>query len=205
MNMLVVGKTGSGKTIFVKNLIKNIVKPQDRLIWISNDRRDINVPDVLSVDRTDILYRLLFEKYPHVGIEMGFLSNDEVQAQMDRIAYDIWHLDNPANTFFVIDEASEFYARASHSVQLERLIRAGRKRGISVIMATQMIIDLDLTFLKQCSYLVVFALSETNDREKVAKNLSLTMESLEPLSVTNHRYLIKNMRTGEISYGLEKV
>ncbi len=207
MNMLIVGKSGSGKTYFLKNLIRKTVKKDDIAVWISSLPQDIDFSDTITINRTDISYEKLLGAYEHLGVVYGMLTNDEIQEQMDKLALCLWNLSSriPASKhiYLIIDEAYDYYNKIKHSKQLERLIRAGRKNGISIIMATQQIIDLDLTFLKQCSYLVVFALSESNDLNKVSKNLGIEEETLRSLKVVDHEYIIKNLRTSEILIGHE--
>lgn len=205
VNMLIVGTTGTGKSYFLKELNKSLIRPNDTVVWISNSQKDIMLPDILEVNRSDINYSLLLEKYPHAGIIYGMVTKDELKEHIDSLSQAVWinARKKRGKTWIIIDEASEFYPRNSHSTMLEKLIRGGRKDGISVIMSTQMIVDLDLSFLKQASYLVTFAVNEANDKEKVSKNIGIPSEYFLELNRQNHIYFVKNMSTGDILRGYE--
>ncbi|MEM3423449.1 MAG: ATP-binding protein [Nitrososphaeria archaeon] len=203
MNMLIVGKTGSGKTYFLKRLLSKLIKKDDYLIWISNSTLDIDIKNVIEINHANIDFNKLLNKYHQIGIVYGLIDKNELTENIDRLCSEIWERRGKKNIYLVIDEAYEYYSKFQHSKMLEKLIRAGRKHRISIIMSTQQIIDLDLTFLKQSSYLIVFGLSENNDKYKVAKNLDLDVNQLNSINVANHEYLIKNLRTGEVSIGKE--
>ncbi len=196
-NWLIVGKTGSGKSYFARELIRRSKKPYKVIVDISNEYskdRQFAKYGYVYMGRENAYkgydFVRLIEEKKNVLFEVGDMVNDELVFFLNNLAYCI-----PSNTLLVIDEAHQFFPRYRYSIGLERLLRTARKYNIDIVMVTQMIVDLNLVALKQARILVVFQMTEENELKKLKNYIENAEEVLPELK--RGQKIIKDLKTGQ--------
>lgn len=171
----IMGKTGTGKSYFAAHLVDMLAKNR-RLVAISDQEEDLEVLDeicgfqnfyVFEIDSNNykkINYAAEIQKYNNVGFVFTNLLEDEQNEIINEICSVIYRF---GNTVFYIDEAHKFFPQNNYPIELERLIRGGRKRAIDVVLVTQQVIDLRKTALKQAHVGIFFRITEENELKKL--------------------------------------
>jgi len=170
------GKTGTGKTYFATHLV-NLLSRKRKLVAIVDQEEDLVTLDMSNpfdeefyvFDLDDetfqkINYAGIIKQYDRVGFMVLNLLEEEQNEVVDRICSVIYRL---GNVVLYIDEAHKFFPQNNYPIELERLIRGGRKRGVDVVLVTQQVIDLRKTALKQAHVGVFFRITEENELKKL--------------------------------------
>lgn len=175
MTYIVMGKTGTGKSYFAAHLIDLLIKGR-KLVAITDQEEDIEMLDsicefsemkVFEIDSNNfetIDYGTIIKNNEHVGFVFLNLTDEEQNVVIDEICKVIFAL---GNIVLYIDEAHKFFPQNNYPIELERLIRGGRKRGIDVVLVTQQVIDLRKTALKQAHVGIFFRITEENELRKL--------------------------------------
>lgn len=146
-HMLIAGTTGSGKTVFLDDIIMSLLykaSPEDvRMILIDPKEVDLSyyngVPHLLSP--------VVYEKEQIIGtflwLEDEMLRRYELMAQSNTKMIQTYNFKNPTNKLYrivvVIDEYSELMKDYKKEVEemIDRISRLGRAAGVHLILATQ--------------------------------------------------------------------
>lgn len=196
MNMIVTGTTGSGKTYFVLNIL---AKADKEIYAFSEHIEDFQTLEKLS-EKSFKYYEVITPEMPvnlpgNTCIDLSALTDSERLDWLDRFfAFKA----TDYNSIYYIDEAHAFFPSRTigkHSVNLERVIRGGRKRGQDVIMITHRPQDLDLSILSQAMYIVSFRSPEKNTAERIAVNIGVTPEEI--MNLPEYTAISYNTKTGE--------
>lgn len=205
---LILGKSGSGKSIYSRYIIDKYIKTNKKKYIVMIDENNSHYTEYLkdkgffyqeySKAHTNKVYNFkkFIEKKKRVFFEVNQLTDPEIMDFIDQISHVIMSL---KNSLFVIDEGHLFFPRVGGSVELSRLYRAGRKRGIDIIMITQMVVDLNIVAIKQSNVLNSFQLTEKNELERIGKYFDNGENILPTLKVPPEvpEVLIKDLRTSK--------
>lgn len=198
MDILIVGKTGQGKSYFAKMLIKKIMEKK-RVVIVDDNPEYADIPNFqwFTVGREhafkEINFDKMFDKWLYVGFEVVDLLDDEQNFFINQLSDAVW---NRGNTCLIIDEAHKFYPKWRYPANLARLIKGGRKFNIDVIMVTQMLNELDLSMIRQAHWIVSFQVTEYNEVKRLAHYFKGYDTVLQNLKFTE--FLIADMRRGVI-------
>jgi len=170
VNWLVIGKSGTGKSYFAKRLADRLSEGK-KLIIVDNseDHADISGVYLLEVHQENIRKldpRKVLQKLERALLVFTYTETNDVNKFLDQLCEAIWE---EKNIILMIDEAHIFFPRSNFPRGIERIIRAGRKGGIDILLITQNFTDLNITALKQAHYLAVLRLTEQNEIERVAR------------------------------------
>lgn len=166
-NMFVTGMTGSGKSYFIRHVLKSIdlplvvvsLKKQD-IENVNNEVRKISINKVETNNYKNInaLNDIIGNK--DIGFYMGYIDTAEEIEFMDNLAQILRH---KTNCILYIDEAHIFIPQAGkHSKELVKLISVARENNLHIILATQRPQDIQKSPLNNCKWKLSFKLSETN-------------------------------------------
>jgi len=202
MTFLVMGKTGMGKSYFTCYLIDHLAENRS-FVMITDQDRDIEMldeivdfPKLVHVEVTGanvhkIPYGKLINEKDSLAFEFMNVLDDEQNDAINEICRNIY---NKGNTVLYIDECHLFFPRFNYPVELERLIRGGRKFGIDTVMVTQQIIDLRKTALRQAYVIVLFRITEENELKKL-KDMGIDINIVKNLPP--YKCLVVDTVTGE--------
>lgn len=179
MTYLIMGKTGTGKSYFACHLVDALRgKKSDmrKVIVVSDQEQDIELLDSISgferfyvVDVTadnynKIDFARLLDREDAIGfVVFNVLESEQVEFFNDLCKVIFAH----GNCVLWIDEAHIFFPQWGYPIELERLVRGGRKRGVDVVLVTQQVIDLRKTALKQAHVGIFFRITEENELKKL--------------------------------------
>jgi len=201
IRLAVVGQSGTGKSVFLRCWIKEYMRnwPKKKILLFNiNDEHNKYLKSLgfntLSINHTNynLDWQRLLQKHGFISVECEDLNTKETSQLINHVCKAVY---SDYNILLAFDEAHIFGPRNKTPEWLGRIIRAGRKLGIDVVFATQIIIDLDLSILKQCNQIASFRLTEENDIEK-AKTFIGSKYPLESLSTGE--FIYKNMKTGNV-------
>lgn len=171
----IMGKTGTGKTYFAARLVSQL-SDRRKLVAIVDQEEDLVTLDeasmneefyVFDVDNENfdkLNYGEIIRKHDRVGFVFLNLLEEEQNDVINRICSIIYRL---GNVVLYIDEAHKFFPQNNYPIELERLVRGGRKRAIDVVLVTQQVIDLRKTALKQAHVGIFFRITEENELKKL--------------------------------------
>lgn len=204
MTFLIMGKTGMGKSYFTCSLIDYLAENR-KLVMITDQNRDIEMldqivdfPKLTHVEVTGqnvnrIPYAKLISEEQAMAFEFMNVLDDEQNDALNEICRVIY---NEGDTVLYIDECHLFFPRFNYPVELERLIRGGRKFGIDTVLVTQQVVDLRKTALRQAYILVLFRITEENELKKL-KDMGININIVSNLPP--YKCLIIDTITGEES------
>ncbi|MDE1825701.1 MAG: ATP-binding protein [Candidatus Micrarchaeota archaeon] len=181
-HIFVFGITGSGKSYLLKSLAVRMsifMHARVLVIDLTGERRDfltdLNAERLESISPDHKLLELPGLSY----MDFSVLSEAQKQHSAKKVLESISELmrkrgvSDVYNLFLVLDEA---WKVLQNSDSLEILIREGRKYGVGVIMASQIISDISEKFLSNISTVFVFRIQDTPSLERLCENYGL----LEP-------------------------
>lgn len=125
-----------------------------------------------------------------VLLEITNLKQEEITCFMDNISRALYNL---GDSLILVDEAHIFFPVYRHSVEFERLLRGGRKKGIDNIMITQTLVDLNLIGLRLANILILFQTTEANEVERALQYFHVDREEI--VNLKDREYLFKDMKT----------
>ncbi len=188
-HMFVVGMTGSGKSYFLKNLLMkmNLIYGYTAIVLdFTGEYKEF--AEFALAEEADL------ESSLHVCSGGVIYANLSLMKDGDRIKSAETYLSNIIDAsslhehknckrFVILDEA---WKLLKINNTLERLIREGRKYGVGVIMASQMLVDLDRTVIDNVATILAFRLQDKHSLNNLAKNYNLsqnTIKSIQNLDV----------------------
>ncbi|HIP90491.1 MAG TPA: AAA family ATPase [Candidatus Nanopusillus sp.] len=148
-HIAVLGMTGTGKTYFIKDLIRR-AKSKGKKIVILDLERDYH--DVGAFTLKDWRNIGVYKDKKQV---LRILTEDYEDGQVQDKIYN-YIFRNMRNWIVVIDEVHNQGGHQSKlSSSLKKLITRGRKRGLKLIVASQRPSLIDKTILSNCAVLVL--------------------------------------------------
>ena len=190
----VFGASGGGKSYLLKNLILRMCMlwdPKVLLIDFTGEYSEFaELTNAYRRDLKSLAHEVLEEKSGLFYLDLsGLGENEKVESAIVTLEQIVSlmrkrKINAGYNTFIVLDEAWKVLAR---SKVLEILVREGRKYGVGMLMASQILSDIDEKFLANISTLFTFRLQDDASVEKLAANYGLGPESKE---------MIKNLDVG---------
>jgi hypothetical protein len=191
------GRTGTGKSILAHYLYRSVPVPHDKEetafpFWvICIDVSDSVWDDALTfTDPTNIpwdqSYRLRF--VPDVEV---------LESAIDTLYQNIiLH----GNCWVWLDEANEVSTAHRTIIGLRKVLLRGRKEQIGHCSATPRPADISRSILSQADHFFMFALSDPDDRLKLAKRVNMTLEEFDYriASLPEFGYLWYDVRQGVV-------
>lgn len=173
--MAIYGKSGSGKSYYLKSIIKDM----DRVVVFDPEEEYGELPGFTEVDRLSDLLELLRDCWdtsfrvayvPSAGREPEDLH--KVSQIIERIgeAYKCGKLDK--TMAFAVDELNLSFSLTVNTDKLDgfaRLCSRGRKRGIHLIGSTQRPAEVSTRFRGNLDRIAVFQLAQKIDVDAAAK------------------------------------
>lgn len=183
-HMFVVGMTGSGKSYFLKNLLMKMTLVYGYaalVIDFTGEYRELanfvlaenaNAKSSLDSCTGDVAYADL----------SSMKEGERIKAAEEYLNHIIdackWEENRKCRKFVVLDEAWKLLTVGG---ALGRLIREGRKYGIGVIMASQMLVDLDRTILENVATILAFRLQDKHSLNNLAKDYNLSQGTIKAI------------------------
>ena len=151
---LVVGKTGYGKSFIVKDAINRL----DRVVIFDTLGEYNNYEDFTVVTTLKDLHKELLQKYEdtYMQIICRYTEQEQYETAL-AMCYMV------GNLTVVIEEISNFSNAHALSPILEKIVRFGRHRDMSIIGITQRFSDIGLLLRNNLDMLVCFNLTAPND------------------------------------------
>jgi hypothetical protein len=178
-NKIIIGKTGSGKTVKVMNLIAD----RDRLLifdTMGHDYRDGVV--FYDLDRLKTFWLKVYRE----SFRLIYRPTDEL-SEFNEICDLVWKC---RNVTFVVEELSIFTESQRTPMAFKRILKQGRHRDIHFIGITQRPVGIDRNVTAQASEICVFATDEPRDikylQERLGDKIAELLQQLEP-----YQYIIK--------------
>ncbi|MEM3829146.1 MAG: ATP-binding protein [Conexivisphaerales archaeon] len=219
MEVVVIGPSGTGKSTWVGEMIKDVEREDHHVIILDDSLfytkflpnalvyevthnkqfpNGISYANYLLNDRSLKRISDLIIKSANLQRPLLFEVNDVQTAEavqlIDIISAVI--LKNFKNILLVIDEAFRLTPRYKGSKILLQLLRSGRKRGINEIIIYQQFADTDSTMIRQADYAVAFKPQGVSEIDNFIKTFGVDRSVVEQMGP--HDHLSKNMRTGQI-------
>lgn len=179
-HVFILGMSGGGKTFLMKSLLLKIHAALESTVLVVDftgeymealDLQSYNeqhVPDPLSyIGERD--YRILYFNLKGLpeGKKIkaaGNILDETVKVMRSR------SLDSQERIFILLDEA---WKLLKEDRNLETIIREGRKYKVGLILASQLIEDMELPMLASSAALFVFKIQNKRSLEKLSKNYNL--------------------------------
>jgi nucleoside-triphosphatase THEP1 len=202
-NMFVTGMTGSGKSYYIRHVIKSL---KDLPLTVVSLKKQ----DIVNVDKEsrklDNKYEVTTENYSvikaldnvigkkNLGFYMGYIDNYEQIEFMDTLAQILRH---KTNTILYIDEAHNFIPQSGkHSKELIKLISVARENNLHIILATQRPQDIQKSPLNNCKWKISFKLSETN-AVRAMTNIFEDIDESDIKNLNEYYFIIQEATTHE--------
>lgn len=179
-HVFVLGMSGGGKTFLVKNLIlKMHVVMESTLVVIDftgeyaeemkfTRSREVNTKDLLDSleEGNRILYLNLKDEVEQKRIKIaGTVLKVLVKMMRSK------SLESEHRVFVILDEA---WKLLKNNKDLEIIIREGRKYRVGLILASQLVEDVELPFLANSATFFVFRVQNKKSLERLSKNYGLS-------------------------------
>ncbi|MGC9037464.1 MAG: helicase HerA-like domain-containing protein [Candidatus Micrarchaeia archaeon] len=158
-HVFVCGMSGSGKTFLLKSLAVKLASLLGMRVFCIDFTGEYSGLEEYGIERID-LSSLDEEKKK----ELADKALESIVKGMRKRGM------SKLNTFVVLDES---WKLVKSSAYFNSLLREGRKYGIGVIMATQLIGDMELGMLDNVSTLFVFRLQNEDELNKLAASYNL--------------------------------
>ncbi len=173
--MVVAGKSGSGKTYFTKEIVKNM----DRIIIFDPEEEYSDLKGFLEVTTLQKVYDILYDNWdttfkvayvPPAGFEMEKLHEISLIIEAVGEAFKAGKIKE--TMLFVVDELNLSFPLTINTVKyfgFAKLASRGRKRGISLIGATQRLAEVATRFRGNIDRVAIFEMAQKMDIEAAAK------------------------------------
>lgn len=196
----ILGMSGSGKTYLMKSLmlkIYSLLGCRIVVIDLNGEYAELSNSDMgdssLELDR---LFGIEDRKgnkedYAIIYYDLKNLEEKEKSRRVSDLLNKIdknmrfWNADGDFRVFIFLDEAWKFLKEIN---SLESIVREGRKYGVGIVMASQMLEDIDIPMLYNSAVLFVFRIQNKNSLNKLSKSYGLDEKTLNR---------IQNLEVGE--------
>ncbi len=205
---MICGKSGCGKSWFGRYILLEYLKQKaTKYIVILDDSSDHFYSGLRGKNfylqeygQTEAQGSYNWEKFigdkKKVIIETTNLTQEEITKLVNSVSKAVYNL---GNVLFLVDEAHIFFPTYQSSVELERLLRGGRKRRIDIILITQTMIDLNLIALRLTNILILFQITEINEIKRAQQYFQVNKGVLSNLR--DREYVFKDMKTSQEDIG----
>ncbi len=180
-HVFITGITGSGKTYLTKNLMLKLYAvlgcvvividftgeyAEFATLFSAEDSDADNIPRLIDQDRNMIVY-LNLKGIPEGKKVSGAIT---ILKRITEKMRERGHAEKNRRIFVILDEAWKLIER---SKPLETIIREGRKYRVGIVIASQIIGDLDAPFLSNMATLFVFRVQDKVSLEVLQRNYNL--------------------------------
>lgn len=154
---LIVGKTQSGKTTFILNLLKRIKKTSTRYIFFNSqfDNRFGVLPTCESLEQ----FKKLLPKYPVINIYPLYTSLEEISYYVFNLKLKNRKLLQNIPFVFIVDELHSYLNPWKIGDELKNVITRGLGLNLSLVGITQRLSLINKTIYTQIFYLIIFEIS----------------------------------------------
>ena len=158
--ILIVGRTGSGKTVFAIFVLSQAdfdVKP-----WVIIDfKGDVNLRSIQGAE-----YLSLGDPVPEKPGIYLLCPHPDQKGEVEAFLWRIWEKEN---TGVFVDEAYMLGQGASFSTAFRAILTQGRSKNIGVIINSQRPVWLDMFAKTETNKFAMFHLNSANDRKVMAE------------------------------------
>lgn len=196
-HILAIGKSGSGKTFFIKNL-DLIKKRGSRVVyWDPYESHDCHYSKSLGGFARVFLAAIKSGK----GFKIGLSVNPTLES-FEKFCQMVWvAADGKKQLIVVVEELADVSKPSKASEYWGQLTRVGRKYGLIVIPATQRPQEVDKTVFTQVSRVWV-GLVSPYDHNYVEKSTGIEKGGLEKIKPESYHYYY--CHGSDIQYGTPK-
>lgn len=178
---LIFGKTGSGKTFYVKKLIKNF----KRVIILEPSLDEYDNEGIIFYD---FLSLITYIKQYNVNLTTNFIfvckfTNDEDVEKLFILC------ERLKNLVLILEECEIFISPYNKSSNFLRLVRYGRHYNISIIGIARRLSELSLDFRAQVNKIISFIQTDNRDVQNMVK-LGYEFQNLP--SLKNYEFIEKD-------------
>lgn len=177
-HMLIVGMTGSGKTFLMKSLIMRLsVIREDAIVLLdfSGEYRDILADYAVSPGdfqrRTPGAHGISYIDFSKMGERTKVIESSAILSSCLALMRRRTTSACASRMFIVLDEA---WKLLKSEKGLETIVREGRKYGVGLILASQLVADADAQVLSNIATLFLFRTQDRKSLERVAKNYGIS-------------------------------
>lgn len=192
-HMAVVGMTGSGKTYFLKSHITRCVSILGYSLFIIDWNGEYDEVITFLGGRTIKPEGLSEQEIANTveidgitSINLTMIRDDSVKRAAAELVMKCiisimrcTRTDQAKRRIVLLDEAWKMVGDKS---VLEQLFREGRKYGISVCIATQLVNDIDSPIIANCACLAIFKLQNSSDYSVLSSSGIITSDMINEIS-----------------------
>ncbi|MGC8547626.1 MAG: helicase HerA domain-containing protein [Candidatus Micrarchaeia archaeon] len=171
-HIFVCGTTGSGKTYLLKSLMKRLGTIMQIGITCIDFTGEYADYFSAGVPANSSYYGLANES-EHEKIEAASRVMEQIIEEMRRSG-----VKKEPSRFIFLDEA---WKLLGPKPSFTTLLREGRKYGVGLVMASQLLEDLAMPLLDNVASIFVFRLQNKQSIDKLARNYSLTNEQIQAI------------------------
>ncbi len=187
-HIFITGMTGSGKTHLTRSLMLRLETTLDSIVIVidfTGEYAEISNRQPAGKPEAKNIHKLICEDKPSLsyfdlsksnenqkvreGLEILKFISDEIKRR---------GINKGLPVFVILDEA---WKVVKGKRILESLIREGRKYRTGIIIASQMIGDVDPQFLSNIATLIVFKTTDSESLEVLTKNYSIAFERIRDI------------------------
>lgn len=190
-----VGSTGSGKSHFVKSALRELAPT--RLVVIDPDDE---YGEVGRIERVSCEQLRVASKAP--GFRVRIVPSDDEKLGQRQFAYACavaWDAAQAAPVVVVAEEIADFVGAGAAPSEWRRLVRRGRKHGVSIFAVTQRPALIDKTVWSQATFVRAGWLNYPADHATIAAALGVPVG--EVAALTGHQWIARDRNTGRLSRG----
>jgi len=189
--ILVVGRSGSGKTTFTTNYLWNSFSPKIRKIFIDPKHEAGYIHyDIINTNCKELESDL--NKYNNIL----YMPSDVTIQDFDKLCSLCY---NKGNIVLFIDESAFYCTSSSMPKNYRKLMIMGRSRGIGVVNTTQRPHGVNQLLISEAEHLFIFNLNLKRDKDKLKAMIPFEKHPLiDNLSL--YHFLYCNLRDNQYIY-----
>ena len=184
--IIVIGKTGTGKTYLVKKMLLPNFGSQSYVIWDPKRHFDPAGKQLLNGDLEELkkgkarpyLYRPSAVKRENFKEEFNDLC---------RVIY------QRKNSVLIVDELSRVNSPGYITPYHDVIMREGRERNVGIVNLCQRPRQTHNTLLSEAEHFFIFWVRLSTDQKKIKQNLDITPEMLSDLNQHEFYYLNRDL------------
>jgi hypothetical protein len=184
----VVGASGNGKGLYVKQRLRKLPRTQAILVWSPLETTDDYAAVIggqLVTSIAELVAAIKAKKKRLVYVP----NNTDLKAQFDRFCRVSWEL---TGWVVVVEELSRVTKPAWAPPAWKNLSTAGRHRGLTIIGTCQRPAQVDKDFFGNCSEIRCYAVGYVDDARVMANTMFL--DHREILKLPQFHYIHRDVR-----------
>lgn len=195
---IIVGKTGSGKTIFAKHLLRHIAGKMPVVIvdpkeyWLGSRPEWASGKELGTVDKP----RLINSFNPKWHVQL--LQPDADDKEDDRLAKLCREVLKRGNTFIYFDESEDIATAYNVPYYIRRIWKTGRAKGVGAWVSTQAPTGIPKIFKSQAEHFISFKVG-VEDADIVANLVHCTEQQIRGLKPFEWLYYNVQMDNGVLN------